>query len=90
MKQVYYWILISLAVGAMAGVITSIFSHRSKKKIVKDNDGTERETTEDEDTLDEIEGTHSANIVFVILVISVLAFIVIWLFMAVNNRHILD
>ena len=82
MKHVYYWISISLAVGAMAGLITSIFSR---------NNGKSKDSGDSlQSDLDEIEGSHSSNIIFVILVFSVLAFIVIWLVMAISNRNIFE
>ncbi len=88
MKQIYIWILISLGIGAMAGLITAIFSHHKQKKVTRNADGTTHETTEDEDDLDEIEGSHGANILFVVVVFAVLAFIVIWLLSAVSGRTI--
>ena len=88
MKQIYLWILISLGIGAMAGLLTAIFSHHKHKKVTHNADGSTHETTEDEDDLDEIEGSRSANIIFVILVFAVLAFIVIWLLIALSGREI--
>ncbi len=78
MKQIYYWILIALAIGAMAGLITAIFSRHNKKNKAGE--------TAEEDTLSEIEGSRGGNIIFVIMVFAILAFIVIWLIFAVTGR----
>lgn len=80
MNHIYVWIGISLAIGLMAGLITAIFSHHGKKE--GDGLGT---ADADIDDLDEIEGSRSGNILFVVLVFTVLAFLVCWLIMAINN-----
>lgn len=81
MKHIYYWVLISLGVGILAGIITSITNRRGKS---------EGSANSSESDLDEIEGSHSSNIIFVILVFSVLAFIVIWLATAISGRNVFE
>lgn len=70
-NSIWCWILISMCCGLVAGLLTALFSRHVKKNA----DG----MAEEENDLDEIEGSRSSNILFVVLVFSLLAFLIVWL-----------
>lgn len=83
MNSIWSWVLISVACGLFAGLITAAFSRHKKQQ--GDNANADGEETEDD--LDEIEGSHSSNIVFVIVVFAVLAFLIVWLISAISGYN---
>lgn len=78
-NSIWSWILIAVACGLFAGLITAAFSRHKKEGA--------HNTEETEDDLDEIEGSHSSNIIFVIVVFAVLAFLIVWLLSAVSGYN---
>ncbi|MCQ2291225.1 MAG: hypothetical protein MJZ63_08150 [Muribaculaceae bacterium] len=82
--HLYLWIIIAVAIGAMAGLITAIFTHHGKN-----NSNAPSTADGDADDLNEIETSKSRVPIFIMLVFTVLAFLICWLVEAIQHRGIL-
>lgn len=79
-NRLWLWILISLVLGGIGGLI---FINATKHS---DNDDDDTETEEADDTNDVVH--RDRNYLLVILVFSVLAFLILWLVMALFNERV--
>jgi uncharacterized membrane protein YhaH (DUF805 family) len=82
MESIWFWILISVVIGAMAGLIAMSLSRNRKAG------KSSTPANADSDAVDDLEGSSSSNIALIITVFSILAFLIIWLVMAVLHRGI--
>ncbi len=83
-SHLYLWIIIAVAFGAMAGLITAIFTHHGK-------DSTKAPSTADADAddLNEIETSSSRTVIFITFIFTVLGFLICWVTEAIMHRGVL-
>lgn len=79
--HVLFWMLISLVVGLLAGLVAMIFGNH---KVIRRSDG-----DADKEDVDNLEGTREKNLVLIVAVVGVMAFLVIWLINAIVDRGLL-
>ena len=81
MTHVLFWILISIVIGMLSGLVAMIFGNH---KVIKRQDG-----DTDKEDLDNLEGAKERNLVLIVTVMSVMAFFVIWVANAVIDRGLI-
>jgi len=77
MGQIGFWILIAVVIGTVASFITMVMSRHSSTADTASTSG---------DLDSDLEGSRGGNIMFLITVFSILAFLIIWLVNAVMGR----
>lgn len=83
-SHLFLWIIIAVVAGAMAGLITAIFSRHGK-------DETKAPSTADGDADDlrEIETSNSRTILLTALIFAVLTFLICWVATALMRRGLI-
>lgn len=80
MERIGFWILIAIISGALASFIAIIMSRHASK--------TETGVADVADG-DDLEGSRGGNMLFLVAIFSILAFLIVWLVNAVMGRGLL-
>ena len=83
-SHLFLWIIIAVVAGAMAGLITAIFSRHGK-----DETKAPSTTDGDADDLKEIETSNSRTILLTALIFAVLTFHICWVAAALMRRGLI-
>ena len=81
MTHFLFWILISVVIGMLAGLVAMIFGNH---KVIKRQDG-----DADKEDVDNLEGAKDRNLVLIVAVMSVMTFFVIWVANAVIDQGLI-